>query len=69
MTDFIGMSRSQCPAGCKLERCLITETASCGHPCMTGIQHALKSKPGVLDRYADACRAIGARNVHEVVQR
>lgn len=68
MSMFSGMSRSACPAGCKVDRCVITETASCSHPCMTGVQHALKSKPGVLARYAEACKAIGVKNIHEIAQ-
>jgi hypothetical protein len=66
MSKFSGMSKTQCPTGCKLDRCVITESASCGHPCMTGVQQSLKSKPGVLDRYDEACHAIGVRNIHQV---
>jgi hypothetical protein len=65
MADFRGMSKSQCPAGCNAERCVISELPYCSHPLMGGVQKALKT-PAVLARYADACKAIGARNVHEV---
>lgn len=66
-TDLTGMTRSQCPAACSPDKCIITETASCGHPAMTGVQHALKSRPGVLDRYGEACKVIGVKNMHEVL--
>jgi hypothetical protein len=67
MSKYSGMSRSQCPADCKPDRCIITERPNCAHPCMGGVQHALKSS-AVLGRYAEACRAIGVRNIHEIME-
>jgi hypothetical protein len=67
MSKFSGMSKSQCPAGCNVDRCLITLRAHCGHPCLQGIQTALKSQD-VLANYAEACKAIGVQNKHEVAR-
>jgi hypothetical protein len=68
MSVFDGMTKADCPAACNQDRCVITELANCAHPLKGGVQHALKSNPGVLARYAEACKAIGVRNVHEVKQ-
>jgi len=67
MSAFEGLTRSQCPAGCKPARCVITDLPNCAHPCMSGLQMAVKT-PAVLARYAAACRAIGVRNIHEIME-
>jgi len=67
MSKYSGMSRSQCPADCKPDRCIITERPNCGHPCLSGLQMAVKT-PAVLARYAEACKAVGVKNIHEVTQ-
>jgi hypothetical protein len=63
MSKFSGMSRSQCPAACKPDRCVITEAACCGHPCGTGVQLALRT-PAVIERYGEACKILDVK--HEV---
>jgi hypothetical protein len=59
MTEFTGMTRLACPAACKADRCVITETACCAHPCMGGLQAALRSDPGAVTRFTEACKHVG----------
>ncbi len=68
MTDFTGMTRSECPAGCSAERCIITERPFCAHPRGSGLQESFKSDPGVIERYAEACKALGIQARREIAQ-
>jgi hypothetical protein len=67
MSKYSGMKRSQCPDDCGPARCIITDLPNCAHPCMSGLQMAVKT-PAVLARYAEACKAIGVKNIHGVSQ-
>jgi hypothetical protein len=67
MTNLSGITRKECPAGCKADRCVISARPICSHPCLGGVQESLKSDPGVMMRHAEACKALGIQNKHEVV--
>ena len=64
MSELDGLSRTQCAAACKVDRCVISESAVCAHPCMNGLQSPRVGD--VLVRYAAACRLLGVKNFHEV---
>jgi hypothetical protein len=59
MTDFTGMTRLACPAGCKADSCVITQRPFCAHPCLGGLQPALQSDPGAVLRFTQACKVVG----------
>ena len=58
MVDFTGMTRLACPTGCRADRCIITERNICAHPCLGGLQEALKHDSGNLVRFAEACKIL-----------
>lgn len=68
MTKFTGMTRSSCPAACTAQRCIISDVGHCSHPLSGGLQFALKNE-GSLARYAEACKAIGVRDVNTMPER
>jgi hypothetical protein len=67
LTDLTGLTKRDCAKACNADCCVITELPNCAHPCMGGVQHALKSS-AILARYAVACKAIGVRNIHEIME-
>ena len=60
-----GIGKDDCATACGPAGCIITG-AICAHPYKGGVQHADK-KPHVLARYAEACKALDVKNVHEMV--
>ena len=69
MKNCEGITKDKCASGCSERGCIITEGGSgiCAHPYKGGVQHA-DTKPEILGRYAEACKIVGKKNIHEVSQ-
>jgi hypothetical protein len=63
-SEFFGLTKDDCPAGCTPERCAIagtlvfknkdgtvTREGHCGHPNKCGLQAIHKSNPEIVERY------------------
>jgi hypothetical protein len=51
---FAGMSRTKCADVCTAVRCVVTESASCGHPRKSGLQAHFQRDPALVARYEQA---------------
>jgi hypothetical protein len=51
---FVGMTRTKCADACTAVRCVVTESASCGHPRKSGLQAHFQRDPKLVERFEAA---------------
>jgi hypothetical protein len=61
MSEFAGITIKECATACNAERCVISGSGICGHPCKGGLQGADTRKPEALARVAQARGILGLK--------
>jgi hypothetical protein len=56
--DFGGLTIGECSFDCQPDRCVITRTNHCGHPCKGGLQATEQRDPEIVARYNRARRQL-----------
>ena len=65
-SPYAGMTETECPTACTLERCVITHMNICAHPLKGGLQPMLQVGPdgeGRLRRESEAKRILAGRKL------
>lgn len=57
-SEMDGITVRDCPIACNAERCAISATGICAHPCKGGLQPRLQT-PDAMRRFNQARRIIG----------
>lgn len=64
MTALSGITKTDCATACNANACVIGGRPRCMHPKKSGIPIELLNDRAIHEAFDEACRAIGARNIH-----
>ena len=61
--EFAGMTETECCAGCKADRCVISGSGACAHPMKGGLQPAQMTEAAAMARFNRAKKVLAHRKV------